>query len=88
MENQKKALIYGSFGLGIALLLRGHRTAAMTLGGIALASLATEYPEQFENLWRETPEFIEKSSRIVNNVIELVDRLSNEGRLLKASSIN
>ena len=73
--------------MGIGLMLRGHRTAAMTLSGVALATLATEYPEQFENLWRETPEFIEKSSRIVTNVIDLVDRLSNEGRRLRGSTI-
>ncbi len=84
MDNTKKALIYGSFGVGIALLLRGHRTAAMTLGGVALATLATEYPDQFESLWRDTPEFIEKSSKIVNSVIELVDRLSDQSKRLTA----
>ena len=48
MENWKRAVIAGSVGAATMLLLKGKRPAAVLVGGVGLAVLASEYPNQFE----------------------------------------
>ncbi len=47
MENWKRALFAGSAGLSVICLLKGNRTGGLIFGGVALATLASEYPEKF-----------------------------------------
>ena len=47
MENWKRAVIAGSVGAAALLLLKGKRPAAVLVGGVGLAVLASEYPDQF-----------------------------------------
>lgn len=75
----KKALIYGSFGAGALLFLTGRRPAGLAVAGVGLATLVSEYPEKFDELWRRAPEYIEKSGRIIDIAATFLERVSQPG---------
>lgn len=74
----KKLLIYGSFGAGALLFLTGRRPAGLAVAGIGLATLVSEYPEKFDELWRRAPEYIEKSGRIIDIAATFLERISQQ----------
>lgn len=71
----KKALIYGSFAAGAILFATGRRPAGLALAGVGLATLASEHPEKFEDLWRRMPEYIERGGKFVDMAANLLERL-------------
>lgn len=72
----KKALMYASFAAGALLFISGRRPAGVAVAGIGLATLATEHPEKFQELWRRMPEYIEKSGKVVDMAATFLERLS------------
>jgi len=64
MQSWKKVAVFGAVGLGAALLLTGRRPLglALTAGGLAL--LASEYPEKFEGLLEDAPDYLNKGMEI------------------------
>jgi hypothetical protein len=71
----KKALMYGSFAAGAILFLTGRRPAGLAVAGVGLATLATENPERFEELWHRMPEYIEKGSKFVDMAATFLERI-------------
>ena len=65
MQNWKKVAVFGAVGAGAVLLLTGRRPLglALTAGGLAL--LASEYPEKFEDLLEDAPDYLNKSMEIL-----------------------
>jgi hypothetical protein len=65
MRNWKKVAILGAVGVGAALIAVGKRPlgTALTVGGLAL--LASEYPEKFEGLLEDAPDYLNKGMEIV-----------------------
>lgn len=74
----KKVLIYGSLGAGALLFLMGRRPAGVAVAGIGLATLVSEHPEKFEELWRRAPEYIEKGGRILDVAATFLERVSQQ----------
>ncbi len=60
MENWKRALLAGSAGMSVIFLLKGNRTGGVIFGGVALAALASEYPDEFRRFRRKLPGYIEQ----------------------------
>lgn len=60
MQMWKKVAVFGAIGAGAALILTGRRAlgAALATGGLAL--LASEYPEKFEDLLEDAPDYLNK----------------------------
>jgi hypothetical protein len=85
MKNWKQALIFGSLGASVFLLVTGRKPAAGVLAGVGIAALASEYPEQVQRLWERAPEFIEKSNRVLNVASTFIERLA-EHRVLRDGS--
>jgi hypothetical protein len=79
MENWKVALIGGSAGVGTVLFLKRKWTAGIILAGIGVATLASEYPEKFEEVRRRLPDYIERG----NGFLEVASRVGN--RLAEAA---
>ena len=46
METWKRAVVAGSAGTAVLLLVKGRRPAAVLAGSVGLAVLASEYPER------------------------------------------
>ena len=65
MQSWKKVAILGAVGAGAALILAGKRPlgAACTVGGLAL--LASEYPEKFEGLLEDAPDYLNRGMEII-----------------------
>jgi len=78
MQNWKKAVIAGSVAAGVIMILKGKRSlgAAAATGGLVL--LASEYPEQFEQVWENAPEYISRGAQIFQTVQRLAERYANE----------
>jgi hypothetical protein len=85
MKHWKQALIFGSLGASIYLLLSGRKPAAGVLAGLGLAALASEYPEEMQRLWERAPEYVDRANRIVNVAAAFLERLA-EHRALRESS--
>jgi len=85
MKNWKQALIFGSLGASVFLLVTGRKPAAGVLAGVGIAALASEYPEQVQRLWDRAPELIDKSNRILNVASTFIEHLA-EQRVLRDRS--
>lgn len=71
----KKALIYGSLAAGVIVFFTGRRPVGLAIAGIGLATLASENPEKFEELWRRAPEYLEKGSKFVDVAASFLERM-------------
>jgi hypothetical protein len=64
MQNWKKAVVAGSIGAGAVLILSGRRSVGMAVAAGGLAVLASEYPEKFEGIWENAPDYLHKGMEI------------------------
>lgn len=85
MESWKRAVLAGSAGISVICLLKGNRTGSMIFGGVALATLASEYPDEFARFRRRVPEYVERAStfldvasRVGERLADLAERRSSE----------
>jgi hypothetical protein len=76
MESWKRALLAGSAGLSVVFLLKGNRTGSLICGGIALATLASEYPEKFAEIRSKLPDYMERGSTFLEVVSRIGERLA------------
>lgn len=77
MENWKRTLLAGSAGLSVILLLKGSRTGALIFGGVAMAALASEYPDKFDEIRRRLPEYAERGAAFLEVVTRAGERLAD-----------
>jgi hypothetical protein len=86
MQNWKKTIIFGSIGAGVALVLTGRRPAGMACAAAGLAILASEYPEKFEAVWENAPDYLQKGMQIFSTLQKLGEGFAEqaERRSVKA----
>jgi hypothetical protein len=75
MENWKRAVIAGSVGAATMLLLKGRRPAAVLVGGVGLAVLASEYPNQFEKIREELPSYVRQGAKFLDLAMQIGNRI-------------
>jgi hypothetical protein len=75
MENWKRAVIAGSVGGATMLLLKGKRPAAVLVGGVGLAVLASEYPSQFGKIREELPSYVRQGTRFLDLAMKIGGRI-------------
>ena len=78
MQNWKKAVVCGAVGAGAALALSGRRSAGLASIAGGLALLASEYPERFEDLWENAPEYINRAAQIFATLSRLSEGFAEE----------
>lgn len=76
MQNWKKAVVFGSIGAGAVLLLTGRRPIGMAFAAAGLAVLASEYPEKFEAVFEDAPDYLQKGVQILSKVQKLTQGLA------------
>ena len=76
MPNWKRALVFGSVGVGAILLASGRKPAGVVAMTVGLVTLATEYPEKFREVWERTPEFMERGNQVVDTISRLANRIA------------
>ncbi len=78
MKNWKKAVIFGSLGVGAYLVITGKRPAGIAAATIGLAVLAAEYPERFERVWSQAPEYVYRGTQIFQGLSRIAERFAEE----------
>ena len=71
MENWKRAVIAGSAGTAALLVVKGRRPAAVLVGSVGLAVLASEYPDQFVRIREELPSYVRQGTRFLDLAIRI-----------------
>ena len=75
MENWKRAAIAGSAAMAAVLALRGRRPAAVLVGSLGVAVLASEYPEQFARIREELPSYVRQGTRFLDLAIKIGSKI-------------
>jgi hypothetical protein len=75
MENWKRAVIAGSVGAATMLLMKGKRPAAVLVGGVGLAVLASEYPNQFARIREELPSYVRQGTKFLDMAMKIGSRI-------------
>ena len=75
MENWKRAVIAASVGAATMLLLKGKRPAAVLVGGVGLAVLASEYPNQFVRIREELPSYVRQGTKFLDLAMKIGSRI-------------
>jgi len=75
MENWKRAVIAGSVGAATLLLLKGKRPAAVLVGGVGLAVLASEYPNQFVRIREELPSYVRQGAKFLDLAMQIGSKI-------------
>lgn len=76
MENWKRALIGGSAAVSVAFLVKGSRSGSLVFGGVALATLASEYPDTFKRIRRNLPDYIERGTDFLETATRIGERMA------------
>jgi len=75
MENWKRAVIAGSAGTAALLVIKGRRPAAVLVGSVGLAVLASEYPAQFVRIREELPSYVRQGTRFLDLAIRIGSKI-------------
>jgi len=78
MQNWKKIVVFGSIGAGALLILTGRRPMGMALTAGGLAVLASEYPEKFEGLIEDAPDYLHKGMEIFASLKKVGEGFAEE----------
>jgi len=65
MEGWKKAVVAASAGAATVLFLKRKYPAGVLAGGVALAVLASEYPEKFEKVRKQLPGYFDRGMQVM-----------------------
>jgi hypothetical protein len=75
MENWKRAVIAGSAAAAAVLVMKGKRPAAVLVGGVGLAVLASEYPEKFGKLREELPSYVRQGTKFLDLAMKIGNKV-------------
>jgi hypothetical protein len=78
MKNWKRALVFGSLGAGALLLITGKRPAGVAAATVGLAILASEYPESFERVWEQAPDYVTRGIQIFQTLSQIAERFAEQ----------
>lgn len=88
MQNWKKAVVFGSLGAGAVLFATGRRPVGIALAAGGLAMLASEYPEKFEAVWENAPEYVNKATQIFAVISKISERFAEQAERRSMESWN
>jgi hypothetical protein len=75
MDNWKRAAIAASAGAAVILLLKGRRPAAVLVGGVGMAVLASEYPEKFAQIREDLPSYVQQGTRLLEVAMKIGSKI-------------
>jgi hypothetical protein len=80
MASWKRALIFSSMGVGVALFVSGRRAAGVALAGVGIGGLVYENRETLAKLADDMPQFLEKGTQLLTTVAVVGQRLMEARR--------
>lgn len=87
MQNWKKAVVFGSLGAGVFMAVTGKRPAGIALMAGGLALLASEYPEKFEDIWENAPDYVNRATKIFATLQQISERFAEQAEQRGMASI-
>jgi hypothetical protein len=86
MENWKQAVLIGAAGTAAVLAVKGRGPAAILVGSVGLAVLASEYPEQFARIREELPSYVRQGTRYMDIAMKIGNKIEEfaENRAARA----
>src|SRR5512146_19628 len=78
MPTWRKAIVIGSFTGAALAFIKGYRPAGVAMATVGLAILATEYPEKFEAVWEQAPEYVYRGTQIFATLSRIVERFAEQ----------
>jgi hypothetical protein len=78
MPRWRKAVIIGSFTGAALMFLKGYRPAGVAMATVGLAILAAEYPDKFEAVWEQAPEYIYRGTQIFSTLSRIAERFAEQ----------
>jgi hypothetical protein len=86
MENWKQAVLIGAAGTAAVLAIKGRGPAAILVGSVGLAVLASEYPEQFARIREELPSYVRQGTRYMDIAMKIGNKIEEfaENRAARA----
>jgi hypothetical protein len=86
MQNWKRALVFGSIGAGALLILAGRRPLGMIVAAAGFAILASEYPEKFEGIWENAPDYLNKGREVFSMLKKVGEGFAEEAERRSANA--
>jgi hypothetical protein len=86
MQKWKKALVCGAVGAGTVLAFSGRRNLGLASIAGGLALIASEYPERFEAVWENAPDYVNRANRIFNALSRLSEKFAEEAERRSVAS--
>ena len=80
MASWKRALIFSSMGVGVALFVSGRRAAGVALAGVGVGGLVYENRETLAKLADDMPQLLERGTQLLNTVAVVGQRLMEARR--------
>ena len=57
-------------------MIKGHRPAGIAAATVGLAILAAEYPDKFEDIWEQAPDYVYKGTQIFATLSRIAERFA------------
>ena len=86
VQSWKRAVVFGTIGAGALLVITGRRPLGMAFAAAGLAVLASEYPEKFEAVWENAPDYLQKGMQIFGTLQKLGEGFVEEAERRGAST--
>ncbi len=86
MQSWKRALVFGSIGAGAMLIITGRKPVGMAFAAAGLAVLASEYPEKFEAVFDNAPEYLQKGMQIFSTLQKLGENFAEQAERRSVSA--
>ena len=77
MQDWKKVVVAASAGAATVLLLKKKYPAGVLAGGVALAVLASEYPEKFEKVRKQLPDYFDRGMQVMEMAARAGKRITD-----------
>jgi len=77
MDGWKKAAVAGSIGVATVLFLKKKYPAGVLATGVALAVLASEFPEKFEKVRRSLPDYFDRGMQVMEMAARAGKRITD-----------
>ena len=76
MDSWKKAILFGAMGAAAMFFMKKRYPAGVLAGGVGLAILASEYPEQFERVRQSLPDYFERGMHVMEMAAKAGKRIT------------
>ena len=76
MENWKRALTAAAAGVSVVCFVKGKQTAGLVFAGVSLATLASEYPEEFREIRDRVPSYVNRGMKLLETVTQVGERMA------------